>query len=138
MQPDNLSPDEPQPARPAVSSRGAVIYLFITMAALAAFVWAVRPSGPNVKPAPLRVEEVPCPHLEAEFTPTNFTDLPGLELDSLSKEHRNHVLLRLNMEPCPCGCNTSVAYCLVHHPRCTKCKELGQEIIAEERRGQRP
>ena len=138
MQPDNSSPNEPQPARAAVSSRGAVIYLFITMAALAAFVWAVRPNGPKVKPAPLRAEEAPCPHLEGEFTPTNFTELPGLQLDSLSKEHRNHVLLRLNMEPCPCGCNISIAYCLLSHPRCQKCRELAQEIIAEGRRGQQP
>jgi hypothetical protein len=136
MQPDNTSPDEPRPARPLVSSRGAVIHLFVTMAALAVFVWAVRPNGPNVKPAPLRPEEAACPHLEGEFTPTNFTELPGLELDSLSKEHRNHVLLRLNMEPCPCGCNTSIASCLLHHPRCQKCKELGQEIVAQEREGE--
>jgi len=138
MRPDNTSSDEPQPTRPPVSSRGAVIYLFLTMAALAALVWAVRPNGPNVRPAPLRDEEAGCPRLEGEFTPTNFTELPTLELDSLNKEHRNHVLLRLNMEPCPCGCNTSIAYCLLRHPRCQKCKELAQEIIAEERRGQQP
>jgi hypothetical protein len=115
-----------------------VIFLFVTIAVLAVFVWALRPDRPNVKPAPLRPVEAPCPRLDAEFIPTNFTELPGLELDSLSKERRNHVLLRLNLEPCPCGCNTSIAYCLAHHPRCEKCKELAQQIIAEERRGQHP
>jgi hypothetical protein len=110
-----------------------VIYLFITMAVLAAFVWALRPDRPNLKSAPLRPEDAPCPRLGGEFTPTNFTELPGLELDSLSKERRNHVLLRLNLEPCPCGCNTSIGYCLLRHPRCAKCKELAQRIIAEER-----
>jgi hypothetical protein len=138
MRPDKTSPDEPEPASPPVSSRGAVIYLFITMAVLAAFVWALRPDRPNLKPAPLRPEDAACPRLDGEFTPTNFTELPGLELDSLSKERRNHVLLRLNLEPCPCDCNTSIAYCLVRHPRCKKCRELAQEIIAEERRGQPP
>jgi hypothetical protein len=138
MLPDETSPNEPEPASPPASSRGAVIYLFVTMAVLAAFVWALRPNRPNVKPAPLRPEDAACPHLDGEFTPTNFTDLPGLELDSLSKERRNHVLLRLNMEPCPCGCNTSIAYCLLSHARCEKCKELAQEIIAEERDGQQP
>ena len=135
---DKTSPNEPGPASPPDSSRGAVIYLLVTLAALAAFVWALRPDRPNVKPAPLRPQGAACPQLDGQFTPTNFTELPGLELASLSKERRNHVLLRLNMEPCPCGCNTSLAYCLVSHARCGKCKELAQEIIAEEREGKRP
>jgi hypothetical protein len=71
--------------------------------------------------------------MAGQFTPTNFTELPGLELASLSKERRNHVLLRLNMEVCPCGCNSSIAYCLVRHAHCGKCRERAQEIIAEER-----
>jgi hypothetical protein len=113
-----------------------VIYLLVTLAVLAGLVWALRPDQPNVKPAPLRPPDAACPHLDGQFTPTNFTELPGLELASLSKERRNHVLLRLNFEPCACGCNTSVAYCLVSHPRCGKCKELAQKIIAEEREGE--
>jgi hypothetical protein len=138
MLPDKTSPHEPGPASPLVSSRGAVIYLFVTMAGLTAFVWALRPNRPDVKPAPLRPQDAACPQLDSEFTPTNFTELPGLELDPLSKVRRNHVLLRLNMEPCPCGCNTSIAYCLLSHARCEKCKELAQIIIAEERGGQQP
>jgi hypothetical protein len=130
---EQTSPNEPGPARPPDSSRGATIYLFVTLGVLAGFVWALRPDRPNVHPAPLRLQDAACPRLEGQFTPTNFTALPGLELASLSKERRNHVLLRLNLEPCPCGCNTSIAYCLVSHARCGKCKELAQEIIAEER-----
>jgi hypothetical protein len=136
MLPDKTSPNEPEPPSPPVSSRGAVVYVLITMAVLAAFVWALRPDRPKVKPAPLRPEDAACPQLNGEFTPTNFTQLPGLELDSLSKVRRNHVLLRLNMELCPCGCNTSIAYCLLRHARCEKCKELAEKIIAEERDGQ--
>jgi hypothetical protein len=115
-----------------------VIYLLVTLAVLAAFVWALRPDQPNLKPAPLRPQDTACPQLESSFTPTNLTEVPGLELASLSKERRNHVLLRLNMEPCPCGCNTSLAYCLVSHARCAKCKELAEKIIAEERAAQAP
>jgi hypothetical protein len=138
MLPDKTSPNEPGPASPPVSSRGAVIYLFVAMAVLAAFVWALRPNRLNVKPAPLRPQDAACPQLGGEFTPTNFTELPGLGLDSLSKARRNHVLLRLNMEPCPCGCNRSIAYCLLSHARCQKCKELAQKIIAEERDRKQP
>jgi hypothetical protein len=115
-----------------------VNYLLATLAALALLVWALRPERPNVQPAPLRPPDAACPQLQGQFTPTNFTELPGLELASLSPAGRNHVLLRLNMEPCPCGCNTSLAYCLVNHARCGKCKELAQKIIAEEREGEAP
>jgi hypothetical protein len=110
-----------------------VIYLLITLGALAALVWALRSNRPNLRPAPLRPQDAACPHLDGQFTPTNFTELPGLDLASLSKERRNHVLLRLNMELCPCGCNTSIAYCLVSHARCGTCRELAEKIIAEER-----
>ena len=130
---DTTSPNEPAPIPPQDPSRGTVIYLLITLGGLAALVWALRPSRPNVRPAPLRPQDAACPHLEGQFTPTNFTELPGLDLASLSKERRNRVLLRLNMELCPCGCNSSIAYCLVSHARCEKCKKLAQKIIADER-----
>jgi hypothetical protein len=110
-----------------------VIYLLLTLVALAAFVWALRPDRPNVQPAPLRPQDAACPQVAGQFTPTNITELPGLDLASLSKERRNHVLLRLNMELCPCGCNSSIAYCLVNHAPCGKCRQRAQEIIAEER-----
>ena len=124
---------EPGPNPPPDSSHGAVIYLLVTLGALAALVWALRPDRPNVLPAPLRPQDAACPQMAGQFMPTNFTELPGLELASLSKERRNHVLLRLNMEVCPCGCNSSIAYCLVSHAHCGKCRERAQEIIAEER-----
>jgi hypothetical protein len=130
---DTTSRNEPAPTPPPDSSPGAVIYLLITLGGLAALVWALRPSRPNVRPAQLRPQDAACPQLDGQFTPTNFTELPGLDLASLSKERRNHVLLRLNMELCPCGCNSSIAYCLVSHPRCGRCRELAEKIIAEER-----
>jgi hypothetical protein len=129
---------EPIPAGPPDSADGAVIYFLVALAALVTLVWALRPERPNVQPAPLRPQDSVCPQLGGQFTPTNFTDLPGLELASLPKVRRNHALLRLNMEPCPCGCNSSIAYCLVSHARCGKCKELAQRIIEEEREGEAP
>jgi hypothetical protein len=129
---------QPGPSHTPDSSRGAVIYLLVTLGALAALVWALRPDRPNVKPAPLRPQSAACPQLDGQFTPTNLTELPGLELASLANESRNRALLRLNMEPCPCGCNSSIAYCLVSHARCGKCRELARQIIAEERQRKAP
>jgi len=134
MPTDETSPTEPEAPRPPDASRGPVIFLLVTLGALAALVWALKPDRPHVQPAPLHPQTAPCPQMAGQFTPTNYTELPGLELASLGKERRNHVLLRLNMELCPCGCNTSIAYCLVSHAHCGKCRERAQEIIAEERR----
>jgi len=133
MRSDKAIPDEPVPASPPDFGGGAVTYLLVALAALAGLVWALRPERPKVAPAPLRPASPACPVLGGQFTPTNITELPGLDLASLSKERRNHALLRLNLEPCPCGCNSSIAHCLVSHARCGKCRELAQEIIAEER-----
>jgi hypothetical protein len=135
---DKTSPNEPAAASPPGSELREVIYLLVTLTVLPVSVWALRPDRPNVRPAPLPPQDAACLQLEGQFTPTNLTELPGLELASLSQTRRNHVLLRLNMEPCPCGCNTSLAYCLVNHTRCGKGKELAQKIIAEECEGEAP
>jgi hypothetical protein len=105
----------------------------VTMALLAALVWALTPGQPAFEPAPLRPLPAGCPKNIREFTPTNYTEVPGVSLEGLTKEQKNRVLFRLNMEPCPCGCNVSIAACRVNHPQCEACKDLAQKIVAEER-----
>ena len=58
------------------------------------------------------------PQTAPDFVPSDATEIPGVDLSSLSAAQRNHVLFRLNMEPCPCGCNTSIAACRISHPAC--------------------
>ncbi len=132
MPTDKTSSKELGNPRPPDTSRGPAIYLIVTLVALAALVWELKPDRPNVQPAPLQPQGTTCPLVAGPFTPTNITDLPGLDLASLSKERRNHVLLRLNMEPCSCGCNASIAFCLVSHARCGECRQRAKEIFAEE------
>jgi len=133
MPPEESSSNQPWEAGPPDSSHRTLIFLLATLVVLAWLVWALRPDRPNVQPAPLRAQDIACPQGAGQFTPTNITEVPGLELASLGQERRNHVLQRLNMELCPCGCNTSIAYCLVSHVRCEKCRQRAQEIVAEER-----
>jgi len=132
MSTDETSPKELGNPRPPDTSRGPVIYLFVTLVALAALVWELKPDRPNVQPAPLYPQGSTCAQVASLFTPTNITDLPGLDLASLGKERRNHALLRLNMEPCTCGCNGSIAFCMVSHARCEACRQRAKEVIAEE------
>ena len=117
------------PAQP----RTGVALLVLALGALAGLVWAISPARPNLKPAPLRPQPSGCPRLPVEFVPTNSTEVPGVPMDSLTKEQKEHALLRMNMEPCPCGCNLSIAGCLVEHPQCPVAKGLAQKIVAEER-----
>jgi hypothetical protein len=71
----------------------------------------------------------------AEFVPTNITEVPGISLESLTKEQKYRVLFQLNMKPCPCGCNVSIAACLFNHPQCEEAKKAAEKIVAEERGG---
>jgi len=132
MSTDETSSKELGNPRLPDTSRGTAIYLIVTLVALAALVWELKPDRPNVQPAPLRPQSTICPQVAGPFTPTNITDLPGFDLALLSKERRNHVLLRLNMEPCSCGCNASIAFCLSSHARCGESRQRAKEIIAEE------
>ncbi len=104
----------------------------LSLILLAGLVWAMSPSRVKVAPAPLRNVPAGCPRAVADFVPTDATEVPGVDLSSLSKAQRNHLLLRLNMEPCPCGCNTSIAACRISHPTCPLCKALVEKIVAEE------
>jgi hypothetical protein len=73
-----------------------------------------------------------CPQTTNDFVPSDATEIAGVDLSSLPKAQRNHILYRLNMEPCPCGCNTSIASCRNNHPTCPLCKDLVEKIVAEE------
>ena len=103
----------------------------VTLGLLGALVWALHPNQPHLTPAPLVPVPSECPKVQQAFIPSNYTDLPGLPLDGLSREQRNRALYRLNMEPCPCGCNLSVAACRVNHPACKTCQKLAEKIVAE-------
>lgn len=123
----------PTPRPPRTSTAVAVL----VMGLLAALVWSLRPDRPGFQPAPLRPLPRGCPKAAGEFVPTNFTEVPGLPLESLTREQKNRVLFRLNMEPCPCGCKSSIAGCLVNHPQCKAATEAAEKIVAEER-GEKP
>ena len=102
---------------------------------LAGLVWAMAPARPKFAPAPLRPVPAGCPTTASDFVPSDATEIPGVDLNSLSEAQKNHLLYRLNMEPCPCGCNSSIAACRIGHPHCPLCKDLVEKIVAEERKG---
>lgn len=126
----NSPPPSPPPEAQPHSS---VAVVALTLVLLAVLVWAMAPPQSRLKPAPLRPVPSGCPITLPAFVPSDATEVPGADLTGFTKAHRNHVLFRLNMEPCACGCNASVAVCRVGHPACPLAKGLVDSILAEER-----
>jgi hypothetical protein len=132
---DSNSSSAPSPAPGEGKPQSSVALVLLTLGLLGALVWAMAPPRSKFTPAPLRPVSKECPKNIPDFVPSDATEVPGVDLKSFSPEHRNHILFRLNMEPCPCGCNRSIVACRIAHPTCPVCKDLVDKIIAEERQG---
>jgi len=122
-------PGGPTPA--AGPSKGALATVGVTIGLLAALVWAIRPPRVDFRPAPLDPAAEDCPKVRREFVPSNVTEIVDPPLAGLAPQARRRALYRLNFEPCPCGCNQSIASCRVNHPRCEVSRRLANEIIKE-------
>lgn len=106
--------------------------LAISLILLAGLVWAMAPGRQKFAPAPLRPLPAGCPRNVPDFVPSDATEVADINLNALTPVQRNRVLYRVNMEPCPCGCNTSIAACRSGHPACPLGKELVEKVLAEE------
>lgn len=133
---ESNSNSAPPPVDPKEKPRSSAGLVALSLILLAGLVWAMAPSRAKFQPAPLRPAPAGCPQTSPGFVPTDATGVPGVDLSSLSKAQQNHVLYRLNMEPCPCSCNTSIAACRISHPTCPLGKDLVEKIVAEEQKGQ--
>jgi thiol-disulfide isomerase/thioredoxin len=58
------------------------------------------------------------------------TEIPGVDLKSMSKEKRIAAIQKLNDEGCTCGCNLTVARCRVDDPSCPVSLPRAKEIVA--------
>ena len=132
---ESNSNSTPPPAAPEGRPGSSVGLVALSLALLAGLVWAMAPGRSKFEPAPLRPPTVGCPKYIVDFVPSDATDIPGVDASSLSNTQRNRIIYRLNMEPCPCGCNTSIAACRINHQACPICKDLVEKVIVEERRG---
>jgi hypothetical protein len=128
---ESNSNSTPPPA-PEAKPRSSVGLVVLSLALLAGLVWAMAPARARFHPAPLRALPAGCPKTTPNFVPSDMTDVPGVDLSQLSPAQRNHLLYRLNMEPCPCGCNSSIAVCRGSHPTCPIAKDLVAKMLAEE------
>lgn len=104
----------------------------VTLALLALLVWGLIPRQPKLKPAPLEPPRSLCATSTSDFVPSNLTRIPAISLDKLPEPTRNRVLLRLNMEPCSCGCKQSLAVCRAGNPSCPVSPQAADAIVKQE------
>ncbi len=63
------------------------------------------------------------------------TDIPGLDLASLTPAQRTAALKRLNEEACGCGCGLTIAQCRINDSTCAVSPPLAEKIVAEVKAG---
>jgi thiol-disulfide isomerase/thioredoxin len=63
------------------------------------------------------------------------TDIPGLDLSSLTPEQKTAALERLNEEPCDCGCGLTIAQCRINDSTCAVSPKLAAQIVADVKAG---
>jgi thiol-disulfide isomerase/thioredoxin len=59
------------------------------------------------------------------------TEIPGLDLTSLTPVAREETLRRLNTEHCSCGCGLTLAQCRINDPSCEVSLPIARTILAE-------
>ena len=116
----------PGPKKNSALSAGVILAL------LALLVWALNPRRARFSPAPLDPPPASCAPSKADFVPTNLTDVSGLPLAETSLALKNHILLRLNMEPCSCGCAQSLAACRAGNPSCPVSPQASDAIMKDQ------
>ena len=59
------------------------------------------------------------------------TEIPGLDLASLTPNQRTAALKRLNADSCSCGCGLTIAQCRINDSTCAVSPPLAEKIVAE-------
>ena len=59
------------------------------------------------------------------------TEIPGLDLTTLTPEQRVTALQRLNAEGCTCGCQLTLAQCRINDSDCGFSLPLAEQLVAE-------
>jgi thiol-disulfide isomerase/thioredoxin len=62
------------------------------------------------------------------------TEVPGLNLETLTPEQKTAALKELNGTKCDCGCGLTIAQCRINDPSCTASLPVAEKIVAEARK----
>ena len=59
------------------------------------------------------------------------SELPGVNLASLTPEQRKAALKQINSKKCTCGCEMTLAQCRITDPPCATSRDLANKIVTE-------
>ena len=62
---------------------------------------------------------------------TSYTEIPGIDMKVLSKEHRENIMQRTNVEKCSCGCGFTIAGCRHLDTSCGVSLPMAKQIVTE-------
>lgn len=65
----------------------------------------------------------------------NATELPGLDLASLTPEQKAKALEKMKAETCTCGCGFNIAECRINDSNCNVSLPRGKAIVEEIKKG---
>jgi len=65
------------------------------------------------------------------------TEIPGIDLTSLTPEKRTEALKALNAENCTCGCELTLAACRINDPSCGVSLPLAQKLVERIAKGEK-
>lgn len=68
---------------------------------------------------------------DAGIIPTTYTEIPGVDLSTLSDSQRRIVLKKTNSQGCTCGCGYTIASCRHLDTACGTSLPLAQQIVAQ-------
>lgn len=63
------------------------------------------------------------------------TEIPGVDLTTLTPAQKETALKRLNTEPCACGCGLTLAQCRINDPACDVSPGLARAVVAAVKTG---
>jgi thiol-disulfide isomerase/thioredoxin len=61
----------------------------------------------------------------------NATELPDVDMSSLTPEQKKAALQRMDSETCPCGCKFTIAQCRIDDSRCKTSKGVAAKIVKD-------
>ena len=82
-------------------------------------------------PSPAQVDIVPDTGQVLIANAAYATEIPGLDLSSVTPTQKETILKRLNTESCTCGCGRTLAQCRIEDPTCSVSLPAAKKVAAE-------
>lgn len=82
-------------------------------------------------PSPAAVELVPDTGQVLIANAAYATEIPGIDLTTVTSKQKEDILKRLNTEKCTCGCDRTLAQCRIEDPTCQISLPAAKKVAAD-------